>query len=1817
MFTVIIALSVAGLIYFFLIERQVEARLRYEETQRFRALQTIARELQGRLQHIPSIVRAARPMLRAPRPSVPVPSAGQEFVTVGGPNPDVQLTDFVRRLGLEDEEERASFLNPPAQLRDPSAQVQIDLELLQKSMKLHQRNGGADATGLLQSALHYDSECNRCNDPAVLDQVREERGCGKLASALWYELMKELREKPRINFSSAVLSGSCTERQSRNSEEPPDACPNELDVRAQQLAECIGTALQSDSAPFELHHWESLWPKPQRPTRDDLGSSSEFWGHELRGVSSWARELRIQQLPDSLLEAEQAASECPTFVDFHARHEFYPSPDGTHLSVRYRLCDPVSDRQPGTHLQAQQGWSVPEFASRISLATLFSNIPVSSDFQSVLLLDGLGRVRYRSGQSIGILAIAEIDHASEEASYTLEEMQSRALAGDLTHEGGQHRVYSQPVDVSYLGRLEGQGVGRAPTVGRNGDQTSEHSRAAEAKEPTPILHWEADPARWVLVGVSPGARPRVLGASLHLPASNGLGVGVLALIVLAPFIRLLMRPVRGSLSLNGLLLLGVSLALLAGLTTATVLYLASERDRVVEVKRHLASVGHGVVATLNAELNRAAADFGAWEAFLPRIEKTEARNGKARWGPEPPPRLRSAEELFVVDDQGNEIAMSVDWRQSREENEIGPRGLTGWKGKFPNVAFREYFRLAVESRGWRLKAARDGNGGRTGEPYAVERIESIGTGVRSTAFARSVDCPSSPTRDDGTLEACVAVLIKRLEPMSFPVLWDPVGYAVVTRSGRVLFHSEDWRSLKENLIDDADGDPHLAHLVAQGQPGYVEGTYRGRPHTFRVLPASTSAGVPWVVVTFVDNSLLQAFNSEVLWITIAAFVVYCSYLALVALALALASRDLRRPWLWPRGADSARAVGALALLGFVTMIDLSVHHSPAALVTLLVLPFLTLAVLYRFLDHGIENRRLDVAVRYGALLWGLMAGLAHTARMVSVYPGDGVWVLAERWVWEAGLAILSPLLGAWIWQPEGMGESGAETRVPRRFEAWAPHHERASFTAVVLAMMFTVCVTPTLSIYSDVLDFYTQAITRHGQQAIAQQWVRAWAAEVENDSRRDEPPRYSSPLEMMRGRGCEGWHGGKFFKVVDSQDAQGSKQSCFASFDAKKLEGISTESDWYASEEDVSPVIWFRPQLASWITRALPVYSVSSAKIRMADAFAIGEEKPRSVNWHWYRKPPPRYATNGAPPRRPLHEPTGVVGEVRHAVLPDSIYVDSPIEVGVVNLLSRRWKLVVIATLVAGVFLSWLIRSLGLRVFLVGVRLPRLGSATAERQPLAKRIVRSHTGSCREVERDFQEATDGGRESCAAVPPAALDRPRRWLAEEWRERREYALRVDETRLSDPGYRVRLLKLIEGLVVKRPGRLALYATVDLEFWVAAHLDPENGTARDGEIAASDPELVRWRGLGSCMQKIDLGSSSRGSLQREVEGDPELEEAIGHGLLPGRFETLLEMVRESGRTGRPPDGEGPTHDAARRVVAVAKSRWAGCGAPERVLLKQVVRRNSPGVEHLAGLAALFEKRFVVVGDRLEIKSSAIQAYLEGKLCTTQVPTTSFLRALRKCDWNEIRSALLPAADVQAWTKPSIGRLERGRCNLVRELLWFWNQGLSLDVWTVARLRALSERDASLAIRELRALGQALLRQRWVLSTPGERLVLYQLARRRLVDHRNRAVIASLTSRGLVRENPFLHVASEALRHFVLDHARGAGLDQMERAVGNGGWDVARAVLAVVAGFALLYMAGLQPETIQRGMLVIASLAGFSQMAGVSQLASLTGGRGTKSA
>ena len=369
----------------------------------------------------------------------------------------------------------------------------------------------------------------------------------------------------------------------------------------------------------------------------------------------------------------------------------------------------------------------------------------------------------------------------------------------------------------------------------------------------------------------------------------GLVLGILSL----PYIKLFFVNAGEPLKATDIFFLAVSLVLSSGLITLLLLNTVAYHNMRAQFDETARKIGKHIQTQFGKELNNALNILSAAPAIVAGKEPLKL------FSSDYPPY----ESAFLVDRK--EVLNPKNWRTYPSRKSTEPVRLSE----------RQYFTHARDE--WELWE-------RDKFPnFFIERVHSYTNGVKLSILSRhNQDCE----RNDP--EECfpVAGLAKGFISFRALALPSKFGFAVIEdNTGKVIFHSDDQRSLIENFFWEADNNLALQAAVhaRQGcetdqarEDCKIDGHYNGTKHHFFVTPIKS---VPWSLVVFYDTRLLETVNFELGVVAAGIFFLYVVLFGLWIAIIHLPVSEEYWSWYWPQSQPHNRYVRVAVLLLIVVL----------------------------------------------------------------------------------------------------------------------------------------------------------------------------------------------------------------------------------------------------------------------------------------------------------------------------------------------------------------------------------------------------------------------------------------------------------------------------------------------------------------------------------------------------------------------------------------------------------------------------------------------------------------------------------------------------------------------------------------------------------------------------------------------------------------------------------------------------------------------------------------------------------------------------------
>jgi hypothetical protein len=289
------------------------------------------------------------------------------------------------------------------------------------------------------------------------------------------------------------------------------------------------------------------------------------------------------------------------------------------------------------------------------------------------------------------------------------------------------------------------------------------------------------------------------------------------------------------------------------------------------------------------------------------------------------------------------------------------------------VADRNYFKIIAGGAGWsKPDFCNDGN------KCAFESVWSWTTGTPRAVLAKTARLPAHWKA--GKKPIPVSAISIPMRSLINPVLPPGFAFAVIDRTGKVLFHSDGQRMLNENFFVEADNNRRLRAQVSANSAEPLNVSYWGSDYRAYLKPMSLPN---LYVVTLSHKERAWAINRE--WLVVA-LIFIAVYLGLW-LTAALLTLGKTASWVWPDPARVPEYISvSLLCAALILTAALAARRSDymALLVLGIALPLAGWILTYVLLHHrpvkGRSDRREPVlAYSIAAVLLLVVTGVVPGA----------------------------------------------------------------------------------------------------------------------------------------------------------------------------------------------------------------------------------------------------------------------------------------------------------------------------------------------------------------------------------------------------------------------------------------------------------------------------------------------------------------------------------------------------------------------------------------------------------------------------------------------------------------------------------------------------------------------------------------------------------------------------------------------------------------------------------------------------------------------
>lgn len=295
-----------------------------------------------------------------------------------------------------------------------------------------------------------------------------------------------------------------------------------------------------------------------------------------------------------------------------------------------------------------------------------------------------------------------------------------------------------------------------------------------------------------------------------------------------------------------------------------------------------------------------------------------------------------------------------------------------YRKKAIDLNIRAYFNQAIRCNAWPIDnsanadqataATEDNN---CQQQLYMQRIFNVRDSRKTTQiskplFTELTEKDLNNTADDQHLASNKTIMAygTRIQSFFAPLLPKHFGFLVFDNaSGDVLYHSDDERSLLENIYIETDNNPKLLKLVANAKLSNEESAftspYRGETHHFRV--GRLAKNIPWTLAVFYEKSQLRTLNMLTVFTAITCFILLSLLTYLVIMLFT--RKNFLQQLFWFNDKIQTRYQGFAIQLLVVSVIQISFYmllekffpqlHSLVVLALMLVFSLLVIFNLHR------------------------------------------------------------------------------------------------------------------------------------------------------------------------------------------------------------------------------------------------------------------------------------------------------------------------------------------------------------------------------------------------------------------------------------------------------------------------------------------------------------------------------------------------------------------------------------------------------------------------------------------------------------------------------------------------------------------------------------------------------------------------------------------------------------------------------------------------------------------------------------------------------
>ncbi|SDG74893.1 hypothetical protein SAMN04487996_122153 [Dyadobacter soli] len=326
-------------------------------------------------------------------------------------------------------------------------------------------------------------------------------------------------------------------------------------------------------------------------------------------------------------------------------------------------------------------------------------------------------------------------------------------------------------------------------------------------------------------------------------------VAVLAVILTLPWIKLYHIGNQDRLTVfDGLFAFVSALLLIAFLTFAFLNYNAPMRPEDGSQKISSRNLANGLKTAFESDIVKALNG-------LSKIDSLVANAGLVTPAFDSIPRILAAldaAEVFWLDRSGKELYN----RNKRKNTPLG------------NYADRSYYKQLAENRPYCLKNPKL-------PCFGLEQVVSWTTGSFVTVVSTSVPSKNS---------ASYAAIAFNPKSVTNPLLPAGFTFAIIDRAGNVLYHSNPFKNLNENLIEEFADATLLREALSGSEDVSMRAKYSGNPSDVYISPFRD---LPYFMVIFDDTGFASVRDTKVFVFTFTLLLLFFIFLVVHFLVIYL------------------------------------------------------------------------------------------------------------------------------------------------------------------------------------------------------------------------------------------------------------------------------------------------------------------------------------------------------------------------------------------------------------------------------------------------------------------------------------------------------------------------------------------------------------------------------------------------------------------------------------------------------------------------------------------------------------------------------------------------------------------------------------------------------------------------------------------------------------------------------------------------------------------------------------------------------------------